>query len=158
MGEGTIEGFGATFFSGSRLEFRAPPDHFDEFTAAEAEVDLRVVFENGRVVGVGVFESFVYITLKDSGTYTCGLMSIGNQVDASVAYVVDLLRRDHPQFRIPSSLRGDDSGEPLIPLEPLQQMLWQSPHNRHELGIEQRVLVPKLSRLEEDVGPKLQSN
>lgn len=39
--------------------------HFDEFAAAELEVDVFVVAEDGGVVGIGVLEGFVDVAFED---------------------------------------------------------------------------------------------
>jgi siroheme synthase (precorrin-2 oxidase/ferrochelatase) len=41
--------------------------HFDEFAAAQLEVDVFVVAEDGGVVGCGVLECFVDVAFEDGG-------------------------------------------------------------------------------------------
>ena len=50
-------------------QFAALPYHFDEFAAAELEVDVLIVAEDRRVVGYSVLEGFVDVAFEDSCTY-----------------------------------------------------------------------------------------
>lgn len=51
-------------------EFCALADHFYEFAATEAEVNLAVVIEYMRVICIDKLQCFVNISIQNSSTYS----------------------------------------------------------------------------------------